>query len=171
MAVGEGMKKVLVPLDDLRVLFDTAVGSMDFGSGFLDDAEVKVLRNFAEKIGLDPMQATPTNFRKRFFHKFKADLTHWEDIEGNFYSLMSEEDAQKAAEERAVEALRQAELDKYHNDEMAKLGYIFNDPLKPRRLAEQIEPAELKLETTPEVYRVCEWCDLPEKNGLHEEGL
>lgn len=47
----------------LRVLFDTAVGSMDFGSGFLDDEEVAALREVAGMLGADPMVATPGKFR------------------------------------------------------------------------------------------------------------
>ena len=59
------MPKVL-----LQVLFDTAVGSMDFGSGFLDDEEVKALRQVAELLGVDPMAGTPYNYCKRMVHLF-----------------------------------------------------------------------------------------------------
>jgi hypothetical protein len=55
-------------IDDqvLRALFDVAVSSMDFGSGFLDDEEVVSLRRAAEIIGVDPMAATPDNFKCKY---------------------------------------------------------------------------------------------------------
>jgi hypothetical protein len=43
----------------LQGLFDIAVGSMDFGSGFLDIDDVKVLRKVAELLGVDPSEGTP----------------------------------------------------------------------------------------------------------------
>src|SRR5262249_49323179 len=43
-----------------------AVGSMDFGSGFLDDEEVDNLRALAVVIGANPWEATPSNFRPKF---------------------------------------------------------------------------------------------------------
>jgi hypothetical protein len=48
--------------EDLRVLFDTAVGSLDFASGFLDNDEVLALRRVAVVLGVDPLEATPHNF-------------------------------------------------------------------------------------------------------------
>jgi hypothetical protein len=65
------VKTVLVPLDDLQRLFDTAVNSMDFGSGFLDNEEVVTIRYFAKMLGVDPITATPGNFRKQFSHQYK----------------------------------------------------------------------------------------------------
>jgi hypothetical protein len=53
-------------LDIWRVVFDTAVHSMDFGSGFLDDAEVEALRAAARILGVSPDVATPARFRCRF---------------------------------------------------------------------------------------------------------
>lgn len=50
----------------LQIVFDTAVHSMDFGSGFLDDEEVVGLRAVAEILGVDPMLATPLNFQCKY---------------------------------------------------------------------------------------------------------
>jgi hypothetical protein len=69
---------ISVPTNDLRALFDIAVESMDFGSGFLDDDEVKVLRRIAISIGVDPMEGTPFNYVKKFPHTFDG-------IERNVY--------------------------------------------------------------------------------------
>lgn len=55
----------------LRAVFDIAVGSMDFGSGFLDDDEVTALRSVAERLGVNPMEGTPENYRKRIVHEFE----------------------------------------------------------------------------------------------------
>jgi hypothetical protein len=49
--------------DDVRLLFDMAIGSMEFGSGLLDDEEVLQLRRIAVRLGVDPDEATPYNFR------------------------------------------------------------------------------------------------------------
>lgn len=51
-----------LPTEDLRVVFDTAVGSLDFASGFLDNDEVLALQRVAVVLGVDPMKATPHNF-------------------------------------------------------------------------------------------------------------
>ncbi len=52
-----------------RAVFDVAVRSMDFGSGFLDDEEVSLLRRAARLLGVDPMEATPSNFRCKYSGK------------------------------------------------------------------------------------------------------
>ena len=55
-----------IPDETLRAVFDIAVESMDFGSGYLDDDEVNHLRAYAVAIGVDPWDATPSNHRVRF---------------------------------------------------------------------------------------------------------
>lgn len=47
---------------DLRALLDVATSSMDFGSGFLDNEQVEVLRKIAEVLDVDPTIVTPHNF-------------------------------------------------------------------------------------------------------------
>lgn len=59
---------IAVPKALLQMVFDTAVGSMDFGSGFLGDDEVYALRDVAVLLGVDPMDATPSNYAKRMPH-------------------------------------------------------------------------------------------------------
>jgi hypothetical protein len=49
-----------------KVVFDVATNSLDFGSGFLDDAEVKALRAAAVDLGVDPMEATPHAFKGKY---------------------------------------------------------------------------------------------------------
>ena len=56
----------------LRALFDVAVSSMDFGSGFLDDEEVAYLREVAGILGVDPAEATPANFRCKYRRHHEA---------------------------------------------------------------------------------------------------
>lgn len=47
---------------DLRALLDVATGSMDYGSGFLDNEQVEALRLIAPLLGIHPDTVTPTNF-------------------------------------------------------------------------------------------------------------
>jgi len=58
----------MAEIDDrlLRIVFDVAVHSMDFGSGFLDDEEVAALREVAVVLGVDPAVATPRNFTCKY---------------------------------------------------------------------------------------------------------
>ena len=63
---------VAVPRTLLQLLFDIAVGSMDFGSGFLGDEEVTALRQTAELLGVDPLEGTPYEYRKRMAHAFAS---------------------------------------------------------------------------------------------------
>ena len=58
--------KLELDRETLRVVFDTAINSMDFGSGFLDDEEVKALRAVAVILGVDPMVATPDTFKCKY---------------------------------------------------------------------------------------------------------
>ena len=62
-------------LDTWRAVFDIAIGSMNFGSGFLDHEEVEHLRKAAVILGVDPELATPDNFlcQYRDYH----DPTWW----------------------------------------------------------------------------------------------
>jgi len=64
------MTEITVPREDLQILFDTAVGSMDFGSGFLDHEEVDCLRRIAVLLGVDPQDATPKEFQSSYPHPF-----------------------------------------------------------------------------------------------------
>lgn len=48
-----------VPDDVARTVFDVAVNSLDFGSGFLDHSEVTALRRLAVLLGVDESKATP----------------------------------------------------------------------------------------------------------------
>ena len=57
---------------DLQALFDVATGSMDFGSGFLDDEEVQMLRRVAVTLGVNPMAGTPYGFRSKYRHDFEG---------------------------------------------------------------------------------------------------
>lgn len=57
---------IMVPKELLQITFDSAVHSMDFGSGFLDDEEVVALRAVAELLGVDPKHATPSNFYEKY---------------------------------------------------------------------------------------------------------
>jgi hypothetical protein len=50
----------------LQIVFDVAVGSIDFGSGFLVDEDVEAMRALAVAIGVDPMTATPRNFQCKY---------------------------------------------------------------------------------------------------------
>jgi len=71
----------MAEIDDrlLRIVFDVAVHSMDFGSGFLDDEEVAALREVAVTLGVDPAEATPGNFRCQYrgHHAASVYLDHY----------------------------------------------------------------------------------------------
>jgi hypothetical protein len=70
----DGTLVVQVPFADLQKLFDTAVNSMDFGSGFLDHDEVLMLRRIAVILGVDEMVATPEGFKKQFRHTYRPRM-------------------------------------------------------------------------------------------------
>ena len=53
--------------EDLQKVFDTAVSSLDFSSGYLDHDEVISLRKIAKLLGVDPDLATPINFKGYIF--------------------------------------------------------------------------------------------------------
>jgi hypothetical protein len=58
----------------VQVVFDTAINSMDFGSGFLDEAEVLALRGVAAALGVDPAVATPRQFACKMVHGGQHEL-------------------------------------------------------------------------------------------------
>lgn len=51
----------IVPDADVRELLDMIATSMDFGSGFLDTNDVRLLRRVAYLVGTDPEALTPDN--------------------------------------------------------------------------------------------------------------
>lgn len=55
----------------LRNLFDLAVGSMDFGSGFFSTEDTHTTRTVAVLLGLDPMTGTPHNHARDYAHAYK----------------------------------------------------------------------------------------------------
>lgn len=74
------MTDTTLPTEDLQVLFDVAVGSLDFASGFLDNDEVRALRRVAKVLGVDPLKATPSNFCAEALdceHDWEVADRHW----------------------------------------------------------------------------------------------
>lgn len=65
------MSKIIIERETLQMVFDTAVNSLDFGSGFLDDEDVAGLRAAAVLLGVDPDVATPLNFKCKYNGKHK----------------------------------------------------------------------------------------------------
>lgn len=63
---------VLMPRGNVQEMLDIIVGSLDYGSGFLDQEQIEILRAVAEMLGLDPMVATPSEYAKSYPHAFKA---------------------------------------------------------------------------------------------------
>lgn len=61
---------IVVPREDLRALFDLAVNSLNFGSGFWDTDDTNAARRIAVALGVDPMEATPSEFRRQYKHTF-----------------------------------------------------------------------------------------------------
>jgi hypothetical protein len=59
-------ENILVRKDLLQIVFDAAVSSMDFTSGFLDDEEVSALRDIAVLLGVEPAVATPKEFKGKY---------------------------------------------------------------------------------------------------------
>jgi hypothetical protein len=49
-----------------EIVFDIAIRSLDFNSGFLEDDEVEALRELAVLLGVDPWEATPSQWRPRY---------------------------------------------------------------------------------------------------------
>jgi hypothetical protein len=70
---------VTIPREDLMAFFDLAVNSMDFGSGFWEESDIHVARRVAVVIGVDPMEATPFNDRRRYPHVFVARVNPYGD--------------------------------------------------------------------------------------------
>lgn len=65
---------VTLPKRLLEELFDLAVNSTGFGSGYWDNDDVVTSRAVAEILGVDPAEATPRDFRKYFAHDFAPYL-------------------------------------------------------------------------------------------------
>ena len=63
---------ITIETERLQALFDMAVSSMDFSSGFLDTDEVNHLRAVAVILGVDPGEATPIEFISQYPHPFKV---------------------------------------------------------------------------------------------------
>ncbi|HET6481233.1 MAG TPA: hypothetical protein VFG35_14515 [Actinoplanes sp.] len=57
---------ISVPREALRALFDVAVGSLDFGSGFWDQEDVDAAREIAVRLDVCPTLATPTDMRAKY---------------------------------------------------------------------------------------------------------
>lgn len=70
-----------VPEDIIRACFDIAIGSMDWGSGFLSQEEVEQLRALAVLLEVDPWEATPPAMRPAYcpgheWTEWEADRWH-----------------------------------------------------------------------------------------------
>lgn len=66
-----GPSRISIGRLTLQTLFDVAVNSMDFGSGFLDAQEAACLRDVADMLGVDKKIATPDNLWMHFPHPWK----------------------------------------------------------------------------------------------------
>ena len=59
-------EEVTVKKESLQILFDVAVNSLDFGSGFWEQDDIDAARYIAEKLDICPMLATPGNMRNKY---------------------------------------------------------------------------------------------------------
>lgn len=53
-----------LPTADLQAIFDLAIGSMNFTSGFWDSDDTAAARRIAVALDVDPIVATPKEFRR-----------------------------------------------------------------------------------------------------------
>jgi len=63
---------VTLDFEHAQRIFDAIVGSMDFGSGFLETDDVTALRALAVAIGVDPNKGTPAEFAAKYPHPYEA---------------------------------------------------------------------------------------------------
>lgn len=61
---------LVLETETVKKLFDIICSSMDWGSGFLETDEVKILREIAVVLGVDPMSATPEGQHRYFKHEY-----------------------------------------------------------------------------------------------------
>lgn len=59
-----GAKGMEVPAEALQDVYDIAVNSMDFGSGFLSTEEVQHLRQLGKAIGAEPLHYQCKSWRR-----------------------------------------------------------------------------------------------------------
>lgn len=59
-------EQITLPKVVLQAVFDIITGSMDFGSGFLDDEDQEHLVTLARAIGVDPMEGVQAQFRCKY---------------------------------------------------------------------------------------------------------
>lgn len=64
----------MIARESEQAVFDIAIHSLDFGSGFLDNEQVDHLRAYAVHLGVDVLEATPSEHRARYCtgHKWEA---------------------------------------------------------------------------------------------------
>jgi hypothetical protein len=73
------MTTVEIELETLRALFDLVVGSMNYGSGFYDEDDVKIILKVAEQIGaIDGLEIPDRSDRSKRFRLTKPHLWHQE---------------------------------------------------------------------------------------------
>jgi len=63
---------ILMARGNVQEMFDIIVGSLDFGSGFLYEEQIQMLRAVAVQLGVNPMVATPSDRAKAYPHRFEA---------------------------------------------------------------------------------------------------
>lgn len=114
-----------IETEDLRALFDLVVKSMDFGSGFFDGEEADLLRKIAVTLGVDPMEATPSNVASQYPHTYKPkaydhSVCAWDCGRSLDSAVHGDSGAQVVAEWLA--ALADEQLDSQITDHEARLS-------------------------------------------------
>lgn len=66
-------RTITLDFEHAQRIFDALVGSMDFGSGFLETDDVTALRALAEAIGVDPNKGTPAEFISQYPHQYDGE--------------------------------------------------------------------------------------------------
>jgi hypothetical protein len=163
--------------DDIRVLFDAAVKSQEFGYGWIDDAEVDALRRVAVYFGLSPMEATPESFRTRYPHDFEPEEHYWYDDLGHAWHTKKQyvESGKAVVREARARAKREKAENEKHNDYLRSIGWVFvDDPNNDRRRRRYASPrGSTRTEVTkplpdPKVlYRRCKWCGKRQEHEVH----
>lgn len=76
--------EIYIRVKDVQHMFDLIVGSLDYGSGFLDTDDVNTTRRVAVMLGRDPMDGTPSSQARNYVHDFRPCPPPPESARGRF---------------------------------------------------------------------------------------
>jgi hypothetical protein len=111
-------QEITLTFEEAQRLFDMAIQMDTMCSGYMETDDVELMRALAVRLGVDPTEATPSQFAGQYPHQYRGGYSQLEWLrEGNPPGSDPPHEWRKVHEHCRVSSCYKAEEDPIHGDQ------------------------------------------------------